>query len=166
MDTRDWGSQTSSLSGFGRLKAGTTRVQAAASLSQQIARGYNDSEEARKYPSQLSADLQPLKAVIVGDSQRTALLLMAGVVALVLIATTNVTNLFLSRAAQKQRTLAIQAALGAKPGHLFTAMFAESLLLCGAAGCWRCWWPVGDLCCCSRRAPSSYLGWRNWDWMG
>ena len=134
MDTRDWGSQTSSLSGFGKLKPGVGLVQASSSLSQQIASGYNASDEARKYPSQAAVDLQPLKTVIVGDSQRVALLLMAGVVALVLIAATNVTNLFLSRAAQKQRTLAIQAALGAKPGHLFTAMFAESLLLCGIAG--------------------------------
>lgn len=61
--------------------------------------------------------------------------LLAGAIGLILIATTNVTNLFLSRAAEKQNTMAIQAALGAKPRHLFVSMFAESFILCFVAGC-------------------------------
>ena len=81
-----------------------------------------------------AANLRSLKDVIVGDSTEVALLLLSGVIGLLLIAITNVTNLFLSRAAQKQRTMAIQAALGAKPNHLFIAMFAESLILTVIAG--------------------------------
>ena len=73
--------------------------------------------------------LTPLEDVIIGDSRNTSLLLLAGVLTLVLIAATNISNLFLSRVVHRQRKLAIQAALGANMKHLFRAFFAESFVV-------------------------------------
>lgn len=133
MDSGNWGRQTGSLMGLGRLQDGVSAAQATAAMSQQINKVFITTEDARAGDS-AGAVLIPLKQAILGDSRKIAWLLLSGVVGLLLIATTNVTNLFLSRAAQKQRTMAIQAALGAKPGQLFVSMFAESLLLCSIAG--------------------------------
>ena len=77
----------------------------------------------------LEVELQPFKNAILGDSTNTVLLLLAGVFGLILIACTNITNLFMSRTADQQRELAIQAALGASKKHLFQTLFAQSGLL-------------------------------------
>ena len=77
----------------------------------------------------LSMELEPFKKAILGDSQNTVLLLLAGVVGLILIACTNITNLFMSRTADQQRELAIQAAVGASRRQLFQTLFAQSGLV-------------------------------------
>ena len=74
-------------------------------------------------------ELQPFKETILGDSENTVLLLLAGVAGLILIACTNITNLFMSRAADQQRALAIQAAVGASKRHIFHTLFAQSGLV-------------------------------------
>lgn len=74
-------------------------------------------------------ELQPLKDAILGDSKNTVLLLLAGVIGLVLVACANITNLFVSRTAEQQRELAIQAAVGASKSHLFKTLFAQSGLV-------------------------------------
>jgi ABC-type antimicrobial peptide transport system permease subunit len=51
------------------------------------------------------------------------------VIGLVLIACLNITNLFMARTAEKQRQMAIQAAIGATKKHLFKGMLAETSLL-------------------------------------
>lgn len=73
--------------------------------------------------------LQSFKNVILGDTKNTVLLLLVGVIGLVLIACTNITNLFMSRTAEQQRDLAIQAAVGASKSHLFKSLFAQSGLV-------------------------------------
>lgn len=75
---------------------------------------------------QIEAKLNSFKSVIVGDSQKTVTLLLAGVIGLLLIACANIANLFMSRTAGQQRQLAIHAAVGAKKSDLFYAQFAES----------------------------------------
>ncbi|MCJ8319534.1 MAG: ABC transporter permease [Colwellia sp.] len=133
MDVNHWGIMTRALSSIGILKPGISPQQATPSLGAMLNEKYTASEAAEGGDT-ASAKILTLNEVIVGDSSKTVLLLLSGVVGLLLIAVTNVTNLFLSRAAQKQRTMAIQAALGAKPNHLFIAMFAESLILSVIAG--------------------------------
>jgi len=128
LDVNNWGVMTRALIGIGKLNLGTTTLEAESTLSALLNKRFQASSNVEP-GDEAGANIIPLKELIVGSSQDVALLLLSGVIGLLLIATTNVTNLFLSRAAQKQRTMAIQAALGAKPGHLFTAMFAESLLL-------------------------------------
>lgn len=71
-------------------------------------------------------ELQSFKSVILGDSKNTVLLLLAGVIGLVLVACANIANLFMSRTAEQQRELAIQAAVGASKRQLFQTLFAQS----------------------------------------
>jgi predicted permease len=132
LDVTNWGIMTRALIGIGKLKASTSTLEAESTLGASLNERFQASPNVEP-GDEAGAKIIPLKELIVGSSQKVALLLLSGVIGLLLIATTNVTNLFLSRAAQKQRTMAIQAALGAKPGHLFTAMFAESLLLTSIA---------------------------------
>lgn len=73
--------------------------------------------------------VHPLKEVILGQSGSIAIMLLASIAGLVLIACLNISNLFMSRTAEKQRQMAIQAALGATKKHLFKGMLAETTLL-------------------------------------
>jgi len=133
LDIDNWGVMTRALNSIGTLKKGISSLQASAQLGVMINEKFIASANAENGDT-AGAKIISLKEAVVGDSSRVALLLLTGVVGLLLIAVTNVTNLFLSRAAQKQRIMAIQAALGAKPNHLFIAMFAESLILSVIAG--------------------------------
>lgn len=74
------------------------------------------------------------KSIIVGDTSSQSLLMLVGALVLLLIAAANVTNLILSRAANQQRTMAIQVALGAQKKHIFKAVLAEIALLMTGAG--------------------------------
>lgn len=77
----------------------------------------------------IAMDTKSFKTEILGDSERTVYLLLAGVIGLVLIACANIANLFISRTAEQQRQLAIRAAVGANKKHLFSTIFAETNLL-------------------------------------
>ncbi len=69
------------------------------------------------------------KKVIVGDNKETVYFLLAGIIGLVVIAFTNIANLMTSRAFMQQRSMAIQAAIGAKQSTLFNVFFSEALVL-------------------------------------
>ena len=77
--------------------------------------------------------LHSLDELILGAASKQSLLMLAGVMLLVLIAGTNVINLILARAANKERTMAIQAALGAQPIHIFRSLLSEIVVLMLAA---------------------------------
>ena len=126
--TTHWGSITSGINGIAKLKTGVTLEQASATLGQQINALYLGQERVAPNTS-IGGRFIPLKAKIIRDSDEMAFILLAGVVTLLFIAVTNISNLFFSRAAQKQRIMAIQAALGAQPKHLFVGMFSEAILL-------------------------------------
>ncbi|WP_105189471.1 ABC transporter permease [Pseudoalteromonas sp. T1lg48] len=75
----------------------------------------------------------PFRQAELGDNDDLAVMLLAGVIALVLIALLNVSNLFIARAVAKHKTLALQAVLGAKRKALFTSILAETFVLMASA---------------------------------
>lgn len=77
--------------------------------------------------------LHPLSEVLLGNSASAIYFLLAGVLGLVTIACANITNLFVSRTAEQQHTLAIHAALGAKKSQLQSKIFSEAILLMAGA---------------------------------
>lgn len=83
---------------------------------------------------QLQFNAHPLRQVLLGDSRQQSLWLLAGSAALLLLAAVNILNLLLSRAASQQKTMAIQAALGAQRAQTMTLFKAELSCLSLAAG--------------------------------
>lgn len=94
-------------------------------------------EEIAAFPAQagrtvrFQADL--LRQALEGDSSKATLSMLAGSVLLLLIAAANITNLLISRAVRQQRSMSIQAALGAQRRHLIGTVLAELSWLLGLA---------------------------------
>ncbi len=77
----------------------------------------------------IEVHIRSFQSVILGESKKTVYLLLAGVLGLMIISCTNLANLFISRAVQQQHHLAIHAAIGAKPWHIFRYFLLETSLL-------------------------------------
>ena len=115
----------------GKLKPGITPSQAEQQLTPLVNDKWQAEVAGQDFFSGWSVkmELMSFKARILGESDTIALMLLAGVIGLVLIACANISNLFMSRTAEQQQQLAIQAAVGATRGHLFKALLAETGLL-------------------------------------
>lgn len=124
------------LSVFGRLRPGVTVSQADQELKA-IATNL-----AKQYPNTNtrhdSARVITEIAALVGDT-RTALLVVLGAVALVLlIACGNIANLLLARMRERQREIAVRSALGAERTRIVRQLLAESLVLSAVGGLVGC----------------------------
>ncbi len=87
--------------------------------------------EARRF----STFVRPLKQDVVGGA-RTVLWIVFGTVGLVLlVACTNVANLFLVRAETRQRDVALRSAMGASQGRLARQFITESTVIGMLGGC-------------------------------
>jgi predicted permease len=125
---------------FGLLKPGVTRAAAEADLAAIQARVAPDAPPVlamMRTWEPVILDLKSNFTWLAGRNLRTGLwVLMAAAGLVLLMACVNVANLLLGRAVEREREMAVRAALGAGQGRLFRQMFVESLLLAVAgAGC-------------------------------
>jgi putative ABC transport system permease protein len=110
---------------IGRLKPGVPVEQAQTEMSGIAAR------LEQTYPVQagFGANIVPLHRQIVGDVERSLLVLMAAVGCVLLIACANLGNLMLGRTAARRKELAIRTALGARRGRLIRQIVTETFVL-------------------------------------
>ncbi len=114
----------------GRLAPDVTIEQADAQLSAAAA---HLAQEFPDYNAGFGATLVPLQQQIVGDVRPSLLLLFASVGFLLLLASANIANLLLGRAATRTREFAVRLSLGATRGRVAQQLLTESMLL-GAIG--------------------------------
>jgi putative ABC transport system permease protein len=118
------------LNVMGRLKPGTSQVQAQSELNviaQRLQQLYPIDDKDRGFR------LQPLTTVLLGDQRLGLRMMLAAVGFLLLIACSNIANLQLARSRMRQKEIAMRAALGASPSRIVRQLLAENVVL-GIAG--------------------------------
>jgi putative ABC transport system permease protein len=127
---------------IGRLRPGVSLEKAQAELDILQAQVSAIAGKEALEPVTLAASLTPLTEHVVGTSRRGLLLLMAAILAVLLIACSNLASLSLTRTIGRLREAAIRSALGASRGRLIGKTMLEQFLLSlvgGSLGIWVAW---------------------------
>jgi predicted permease len=125
------------LRAFARLKPGLTITQAAAAMEPLFQQSLNYVPP--QFRREVSFRVRSLRDRQIQDARVASWVLLGAVLAVLLVACTNVANLLLARATSRTRELAVRTALGATRARLARQSLTESLLLGvlgGLAGCW------------------------------
>ncbi len=146
-DTRVWLSAHYSAgnNGWGtiaRLKTGLNWDQAQSAFVADVHR----LEPHRAFRATWVPRLLPLRDRLAGRVKRASLLLLAGVLLILLIASANLANLMMARTIDRRHELSIRSAIGASRARIIQQLVTECLLLALTAAalglvvaCWAAW---------------------------
>lgn len=129
-----------SYQGIGRLAPGVTLEQASADIARMIPIALDSFPmppgftKAMAEEVGLAPHLVPLKEDVVGSIGNVLWLILATVGLVLLVACANLANLLLVRSEERQREVAVRAALGAGRRGLSAQVVAESTILAGFGG--------------------------------
>jgi putative ABC transport system permease protein len=122
---------------FARLKPGVTVAQSRVALEPLFDQAMTFVPPS--FRNEVHLSVRSLRDLQVGDAKLASWILMVAVLAVLLLASTNVANLLLARALVRQRETALRVALGASTARLVRQALTESMVLSlagVAAGSW------------------------------
>jgi predicted permease len=129
--TLDWVSETRAhvLAVVARMRPEVSQAQAQDEMS-----ALAQAMEENGGPPGLGVVVRSLREQVVGDIRQNLVVLMAAVALLLLMASENLANLLLGRAADRKKELALRTALGAGRLRLVRQVLTEVLLLSSVGG--------------------------------